>query len=59
MFKSIHPAVEAALIFLLLAVLMCIDDAWAQDVKYCKDAQTGDVIVVEAGMPCPFPYHEL
>ena len=32
----------------------------AQDeVKYCKDARTGQVIVVEASMPCPFPYREL
>jgi len=24
-------------------------------VKYCKNFKTGEVIVVEAGMPCPFP----
>lgn len=31
----------------------------AQDVKYCRNAETGEIIVVEAGMPCPYPTHEL
>ena len=25
------------------------------DIKICKNFKTGEVIVVEAGMPCPFP----
>jgi hypothetical protein len=29
------------------------------DVKYCKDFETGEIIVVEAGMPCPGTTAEL
>ena len=31
----------------------------AQEVSYCKDAETGKVIVVEAGYPCPYPTHKI
>lgn len=31
----------------------------AQQVKYCKDYRTGEVFVVEAGMPCPYPTVEV
>ena len=54
-----------ALSFLLGALaIMILDLIWAskgyaQDVKYCKNYQTGEVIVVEANMPCPFPMAEL
>ena len=30
-------------------------EAKSQEVKYCKNRQTGEVIVVEIGYPCPFP----
>jgi hypothetical protein len=33
--------------------------AYADDVKYCRDARTGQIITVEAGQPCPFPTHDL
>jgi len=36
-----------------------IHPAAAQDVKYCKNYQTGEIIVVDAGMPCPYPTVEL
>jgi hypothetical protein len=59
MFKSLHPGVEAAGIFFVLAILAAIADCRAQDVKYCKNYQTGEIVVVEANMPCPFPTAEL
>jgi len=34
-------------------------NAKAQDVKYCKDFETGEIITVEAGMPCPGTTAEL
>lgn len=35
-------------------------DATAQDkVKYCKNAQTGEIIVVQENMPCPFGTHKI
>ena len=33
--------------------------AGAQEVKYCKHGQTGQVIVIEAGFACPFGYYAL
>jgi hypothetical protein len=58
MFKSLHPAVEAAIIFLILALLLCFT-ADAQEVKYCKNYQSGEIVIVEANMPCPFGTAEL
>ena len=49
--------IEALLVFTLLLAATAVP---AQDeVKYCKDATTGDIITVGAGMPCPYPTHEL
>ena len=28
-------------------------------VKYCKNFQTGEIFVVEANMPCPYPTAEI
>lgn len=44
-----------AVVVFTLAIMECE----AQDVKYCRDANTGEIIVVEAGQPCPYPTHEL
>ena len=41
---------------LLLAICLL---SHADGVKYCKDARTGDIIVVEEGQPCPYPTHEI
>jgi hypothetical protein len=39
---------------------LAVNQAAAQDkVKYCKNAQTGDIITVEVNMPCPFPTHKI
>ena len=59
MFRSLHPAVEAAIIFLILALLMCVKPEATPEIKYCKNYETGEVIVVEANQPCPFPTAEL
>ena len=48
-----------ALMTVILAAGL-VDIAVAQDkVKYCKNAETGEIIVVEINMPCPFPTHEI
>jgi hypothetical protein len=60
MFKSMHPAVEAALIFSVLCLLMLAKPCEATpEIKYCKNFETGEVFVVEANMPCPYPTVEL
>lgn len=43
----------------LILILLLSGAVQAQDVKYCKNAQTGEIIVVEVGYPCPFPTHEI
>jgi len=30
-----------------------------EKVKHCKNARTGEVIVVQAGYPCPYPTHQI
>ena len=44
---------------LLLLVVLFTAPAMAQEVKtqvkYCKNYETGQVIVVQVGYPCPFP----
>ena len=59
--EAVRGAIITALaifgaMFLLLALF---GDASAQGVKYCKNAETGEIIVVEEGMPCPFPTHKI
>ena len=29
------------------------------EVKYCKNFETGEIIVIEEGYPCPFPTAEI
>ena len=52
-----RTAIEAIGIFIVftLVTMTC----QATDVEYCKDARTGQIIVVKAGMPCPFPMHKI
>ena len=59
MFRSLHPTVQAALIFAVLCILMLVKPCEAQDVQYCKNYETGEIIVVEAGQPCPYPTVQL
>ena len=48
-----------SVVFVLLAILFATN-AWSNDkVKYCKNYETGEVIVIEAGYPCPFPTSEI
>jgi hypothetical protein len=42
-----------------LFVLVISGQATATDVKYCKDYTTGEIYVVEANMPCPYPTVEI
>ena len=55
--SAIWTAIAVA--FLLLAMSFALQAVADPKVKYCKDAQTGRVITVEAGMPCPYPTHEI
>jgi hypothetical protein len=48
---------------IVLAIMItgiAVISAQAQDkVKYCKNAQTGEIITVQSNMPCPFPTHKI
>ncbi len=52
---SKQNALLAVLVTFVFTGSMC----QAQDVKYCKNAKTGDIIVVETGYPCPYPTHKI
>lgn len=52
---SKQNALLAVLVTFVFTGSMC----QAQDVKYCKNAKTGDIIVVEIGYPCPYPTHKI
>ena len=54
MHEAIKAIVATALILGVFAVCQADDK-----VKYCRDAQTGRIITVAAGMPCPGTTHEL
>jgi hypothetical protein len=47
---SKQNALLAVLVTFVFTASMCN----AQDVKYCKNAKTGAIIVVQTGYPCPF-----
>ena len=47
------------IIGLALIFAVVVLDSIGQELKYCKDYETGEVVVVEAGKPCPFPMGEL
>lgn len=51
-----------AILFVLLAMAWQPADAQEDDepeVTYCQDLVTGEVKVVAAGMPCPYPMAEM
>lgn len=57
---------RAELFFIIAAVaaimfggLFFLSSAQAQDVTHCQNLQTGEIIVVRKGMPCPFPTAEI
>lgn len=43
------------LLAVLVTFLFTASVCNAQDVKYCKNAKTGAIIVVKANLPCPWP----
>jgi len=57
------PTSVAALIATLFAcallAVIATADCDAQEVAYCKHGQTGEVIVIEANMACPFGYYRI
>ena len=53
MYKAMMTVAATAIILLAL-------DAYGQDkIKYCKNANTGEIITVGANTPCPFPTHKI
>lgn len=60
---QLTAAIKATLIVLVvfnvLLLMTCVGRVEANDVKYCKDARTGKIIVVPANTPCPYPTHEI
>ena len=56
--KTLFDYLTGGLIGMML-MLAIIASADAQDVKYCKNFQTGEIYVVEANMPCPYPTAEI
>ena len=44
---------------LALIFAVVVLDSIGQEVKYCKNYETGEIAVVEKGFPCPFPMVEL
>ncbi len=49
----------AIIVFATLAVIDGAKQALAQDVAYCKHGQTGQVIVIDSNMACPFGYYRI
>lgn len=49
----------AITVFTVMALVEGAKEALAQEVKYCKNYQTGTIIVVEASYPCPYPTVEI
>lgn len=49
-----------AILVLAIVYIFTIPSALsAEKVKYCRNAETGEIITVQAGYPCPYPTHEL
>ena len=54
------PALVVVFIIAALVVLIkTTATAISQEVKYCKNYQTGEIIVLEASYPCPYPTVEI
>ena len=54
-----NDAIEAVAVLILFSIAIWAVDSEAQAVTYCKNYETGEIIVVEAGMPCPYPTVQL
>ena len=55
--SAIWTAIVVA--FLLLAMSFTLQAAAQDKVAYCKNAQDGSVIVIEANMACPMGYYRI
>lgn len=51
--RRIWLAISACFILLALVFLTRSVSAQEPQVKYCKNLTTGEIIVVEIGLPCP------
>jgi len=43
----------------LAIVFLGVAETFGQDVAHCKHGQSGDIIVIEANMACPFGYYRI
>lgn len=50
---------QNALLAVLATFVFTASMCSAQEVEYCKNATTGEIITIQAGYPCPFPTHKL
>lgn len=58
MFRECIEAVFVIAIFLM--ILAAADRVFGNDkVKYCRNAETGEIIVIQEGYPCPAPTHAI
>jgi hypothetical protein len=52
--------IESIAVFAVFTAILAVSlKVFGSDVKYCRNAETGEIIVIEAGYPCPSPTHEL
>ncbi len=59
MFENKH-VIAAIVVTILIFGLLAWGVAQASpDIKLCKNFETGEIYVVEANMPCPYPSVEI
>ena len=46
-------------ILMIAVTLLIVVKSNAQEVEYCKNATTGEIITVQARMPCPYPTYKI
>lgn len=57
--QTIAQGLLALIMAIALILLLTVDCDAQSKVKYCRNAETGEVITVPADTPCPYPTHEL
>ena len=57
MWDLLQAVVATALIWVVVGMFSSAEGH--EKVKYCKNYETGEIIVIEDGYPCPFPTSEI
>ncbi len=55
MTRFFQYAIALLVILLIMYVPAEAQPEEPEDVKYCQNMETGEIIVVRADMPCPYP----